>query len=127
VNALGELTAERPIFIQIAETLEDAILSGTLSEEVQAPSTTEISVRYAINPATALKGVNLLVERGILYKKRGLGMFVAPGAARIIAQSRKEGFMEEFVLKLISEAKKLGISEGDVLEMVKKGYAHERD
>lgn len=124
---MGELTAERPIFIQIAETLEDAILSGTLSEEVQAPSTTEISVRYAINPATALKGVNLLVERGILYKKRGLGMFVAPGAARIIAQSRKEGFMEEFVLKLISEAKKLGISEGDVLEMVKKGYAHERD
>lgn len=124
---MGELTAERPIFIQIAETLEDAILSGTLGEEVQAPSTTEISVRYAINPATALKGVNLLVERGILYKKRGLGMFVAPGAARIIAQSRKEGFMEEFVLKLISEAKKLGISEGDVLEMVKKGYAHERD
>lgn len=124
---MGELTAEKPIFIQIAETLEDAILSGALCEEVQAPSTTEISVRYAINPATALKGVNLLVERGILYKKRGLGMFVAPGAARIIAQSRKEGFMEEYVLKLIYEAKKLGISEGDVLEMVKKGYVHERD
>ena len=124
---MGELTAERPIFIQIAETLEDAILSGALGEEGQAPSTTEISVRYAINPATALKGVNLLVERGILYKKRGLGMFVAPGAARIIAQSRKEGFMEEFVLKLICEAKKLGISEGDVLEMIKIGYAHERD
>jgi DNA-binding transcriptional regulator YhcF (GntR family) len=127
VKVLGELTAERPIFIQIAETLEDAILSGALGEETQAPSTTEISVRYAINPATALKGVNLLVERGILYKKRGLGMFVAPRAARIIAQGRKEGFMEEFVLKLICEAKKLGISEGDVLEMIKKGYVHERD
>ncbi len=124
---MRELTAERPIFIQIAETLEDAILSGALSEEAQAPSTTEISVRYAINPATALKGVNLLVERGILYKKRGLGMFVAPGAARRVAQSRKEGFMEEYVLKLICEAKKLGISEEDILEMVRKGYAHERD
>ncbi len=124
---MGELTTQKPIFIQIAETLEDAILSRALGEETQVPSTTEISVRYAINPATALKGVNLLVERGILYKKRGLGMFVTPGAARIIAQSRKEGFMEEFVLKLICEAKKLGISEGDVLEMIKKGYAHERD
>lgn len=124
---MGDLTAERPIFIQVAETLEDGILSGALGEEAQVPSTTEISVRYAINPATALKGVNLLVERGILYKKRGLGMFVATGAARLIARSRKEGFMVEFVLRLVSEAKKLGISEEDVLEMVRKGYEHERD
>lgn len=120
---MTELTAERPIFMQIAETLEDAILSGALGEEEQAPSTTEISLRYAINPATALKGINLLVEQGILYKKRGLGMFVAGGAAQKVALSRKERFMEEFVLKLISEAKKLGIPEDDILEMIRKGYA----
>lgn len=127
MNGLNGWTAERPIFIQVAETLEDAILAGALREEEQAPSTTEISVRYAINPATALKGVNLLVEQGILYKKRGLGMFVAPGAAEKIARNRKERFMEEFVLKLVSEAKKLGISREDILEMVRRGYEHERN
>lgn len=60
-----------PIFQQIAEGVEDAILSGAFLEESQVPSTTEISVTYKINPATALKGMNLLVAEGILYKKRG--------------------------------------------------------
>jgi DNA-binding transcriptional regulator YhcF (GntR family) len=68
---------ERPIFIQLAEQLENEILSGIYNEEDQVPSITEFSVAYKINPATALKGINLLVDAGLLYKKRGVGMFVA--------------------------------------------------
>ena len=74
------LTEDRPIFQQIAEQLEEAILSGAYPEESQVPSITEYSVQYRINPATALKGINLLVDAGLLYKKRGVGMFVASGA-----------------------------------------------
>lgn len=76
----GSLQEERPIFIQVAEMLEDAILSGAYGEEEQVPSITEISVAYKMNPATALKGVTLLVDAGLLYKRRGMGMFVARGA-----------------------------------------------
>lgn len=70
---------ERPIFIQIAEGIEDAILSGAFKEESQIPSITELSVNYRINPATALKGINLLVDEGIIYKKRGLECLLHKG------------------------------------------------
>ena len=88
------LDDSRPIYIQIAEQIEDAILSGAYPEESQIPSTTEFSAICRINPATVLKGFNLLVERQILYKKRGLGMFVSPGAIQAITATRKERFYE---------------------------------
>lgn len=113
---------ERPLFIQIAEQIEDAILSGAFPEETQIPSTTEISVSYKINPATALKGINILVDRGIVYKKRGLGMFVAKGAVGILKDRRKEEFIDNYVSKLVSEAKRLGFSKEDIIKMVERGF-----
>ncbi len=73
--------ADRPIYLQLAEAIENEILKGTLGgEDEQVPSTTEISVKAKINPATALKGgMNLLVDEGILYKRRGVGLFVKAG------------------------------------------------
>ncbi len=117
---------ERPIFIQIAQEIENAILSGAFPEETQLPSTNEISVRYKINPATALKGINLLVYDGIAYKKRGIGMFVAQGAAARVAQKRKEEFFENFIEKLVDEAKKLGIGMQEITAMVERGYMDEQ-
>ena len=66
--------SDTPIYMQVAEQIKDAILSGAFLEETQVPSTTEISVTYKINPATVLKGMTLLPDAGILYKKRGVGM-----------------------------------------------------
>ena len=74
------LTKEKSIYIQIKEMIEDDILRDVLLEEERVPSTNELARLYAINPATAAKGVNLLVDEGFLYKKRGIGMFVATGA-----------------------------------------------
>ena len=100
-----EFSDEKPIFIQIAEWIEDAILAGRYEEEQQIPSITEFSVACKINPATALKGINLLVDDGILYKKRGLGMFVANGAHEKLRTKRKELFYENYVISLVKEAK----------------------
>ena len=72
--------SDKSIYIQIAETIENEILLENLKEDEQAPSTNQFAQLYQINPATARKGLNLLVDEGILYKKRGLGMFVAKGA-----------------------------------------------
>ena len=113
---------ERPIFIQIAEQIEDAILSGAFPEESQIPSTTEISVSYKINPATALKGINILVDSGIVYKKRGLGMFVAEGAVEKLRNKRKDEFHENYVSKLVREAKRLNFSKEDIISMVERGF-----
>lgn len=115
-------TGETPIFVQIAELLEDAILSGAFGEETQVPSITEFSVAYKINPATALKGVNLLVDAGYLYKRRGVGMFVAAGARERILAARRERFYRDFVLSTVRESKRLEIGAAELLEMTKRGY-----
>ncbi len=122
-----DMHSDMPIFIQIAEQLEDAILTGALDEDMQAPSTTEISVSYKINPATALKGISMLTDDGILYKKRGLGMFVAKGAREMILKKRKQKYFEKFVVPLLSEAQKLSISMEEINNMIKRGLKDERD
>ncbi|MGY4857641.1 GntR family transcriptional regulator [Cryobacterium sp. AP23] len=108
----------RPIFQQIAERVENDILSGALIEEGQVPSTNEFAMFYRINPATAGKGVNLLVEQGILYKRRGVGMFVAAGARERITARRRERFVLEFVAPMLAEAASLGIAPDQLTQLI---------
>lgn len=110
----------RPIFLQIAEQIENDIIAGVLPEETQVPSTNEFAAFLRINPATAGKGVNLLVDAGILYKKRGIGMFVAEGArARLVAE-RRERFRGLYVAPLLAEGRKLGITPDQLAQMIKE-------
>ncbi|GAA4165230.1 GntR family transcriptional regulator [Gryllotalpicola daejeonensis] len=99
----------KPIFLQIAEQIENDIIAGTLAEESQVPSTNEFAAFHRINPATAGKGVNLLVDEGVLYKKRGIGMFVATGARNALITKRRTQFVDDYVRPLLTEAEKLGI------------------
>jgi GntR family transcriptional regulator len=109
----------RPIFIQIAEQVENDIIDGVLPEESQVPSTTEFAAFYRINPATAGKGVNRLVEDGIIYKKRGIGMFVSTGAREKLVARRSAGFADEYVRPLMGEAAKLGITTEHLIDMIR--------
>ncbi|MFB5660317.1 GntR family transcriptional regulator [Alteribacillus sp. HJP-4] len=114
----SSLDESKPIFLQIRETIEDDIVDGILKEEEQAPSTNQLVAYYKINPATVLKGINQLVDEEILYKKRGVGMFVAKGARRRLLETRKQAFKEEYVWRMVEEAKKLGITIDEVQEMM---------
>lgn len=118
---LIDFNSEKPIYLQLAEAIEDNILKGIFEEEAQIVSTTEISVKYKINPATAGKGVNVLVDEGILYKKRGLGMFVSTGAKKKILEKRRNSFYREYVQSLLEEAAKLNISKEDIIKMIVGG------
>ncbi|HTL41158.1 MAG TPA: GntR family transcriptional regulator [Pseudolysinimonas sp.] len=111
----------RPIFQQIAEQIENDIIAGLLPEETQVPSTNEFAAFHRINPATAGKGVNLLVDTGILYKKRGIGMFVAAGSRERLVAERRERFREQYVQPLLVEAEKLGITADQLTAMIQKG------
>ena len=114
----GTLSDQSLIYLQIAQMLEDDILRGVYREEEQVPSTNELSRVYHINPATAAKGLNLLTEDGILYKRRGIGMFVAPRAAEKIRAKRKQAFFEQYVRPLAAEAKNLGITPAELQAML---------
>ena len=99
----------RALFLQIAERVEDSIVDGSLPEESQAPSTNELASFYRINPATAAKGVNMLVDKGVLYKRRGIGMFVSPGARALLRAERRATFADRFVEPMLAEARTLGL------------------
>src|SRR5690606_13021998 len=103
---------------QIRERVEEAILDGILQPEDRIPSTNEFAKEYQINPATAGKGVNELVDKGVIYKKRGVGMFVSPDARKILINERKENFVEQYIEPLKTEAKRLGITEEDLRKML---------
>ena len=115
------LTDDRPIFQQIAEQLEEGILSGAYPGESQVPSITEYSVQYRINPATALKGINLLVDAGLLYKKRGVGMFVSPGAREQLRRQRRERFYQDYIQRMVREARNLGLTDQELLALLERG------
>lgn len=114
------LTQEKSIYLQISEMIENDILRDILLEEEKVPSTNELAKLYAINPATAAKGINILVDNGIVYKKRGIGMFVNSGAKEMIKEKRKGEFYDNFVKRLMSEAAALGISKDELIAMIKE-------
>jgi GntR family transcriptional regulator len=121
------MSGDKPIFLQFAEELEDNILKGIFEEETQIPSTTEVAVKFKINPATANRGVNLLVDEGIIYKRRGIGMFVSTGAREKIAVKRRTAFYESFVVSLLQEAKNLNISKDEIIALIEGGYQNVHD
>ncbi|MGB3602282.1 GntR family transcriptional regulator [Gordonia sp. (in: high G+C Gram-positive bacteria)] len=108
----------RAIFQQIADSVADSIVDGSLGEETRAPSTNELAAFYRINPATAAKGINLLVEQGVLYKKRGVGMFVADGARAALRRRRREAFADSYLTPLLTEAHRLGLTPDDVITLI---------
>lgn len=114
-----DTSSDKSIYIQIAEIIENEILSGNLKEEDQAPSTNQFAKAYQINPATARKGLNILVDEEILYKKRGLGMFVSPGAREKILKKRQRAFFKEILPEVIDEAKRLEISIDELIENIR--------
>ncbi len=116
----GAFTQDKPIYVQVRERLEDQILNNQLKEEEKAPSTNQLVDFYKINHATVTKGINPLVEEGIFYKKRGIGMFVAVGAKEKLKEKRKLSFMEDYVVKLVQEADKLEIEENEIIQLIKK-------
>ena len=118
-----DFTSEKSIYLQIAENIENDILRGTIEEESQLPSTNEMAVIFKINPATAGKGVSLLVDGGIAYKKRGIGMFVSGGAKVQIQKKRRRDFFENYVSALLCEAKDIGITRDEIVKMIKDGGA----
>ena len=114
----GELSDQSLIYLQIAQMIEDDILRGVYREEEQVPSTNELARGYNINPATAAKGINLLVDAGILYKKRGIGMFVMKGAEDKVRAKRKAAFFDQYVKPLVKEGKNLGLTGAELTAMV---------
>jgi len=109
-----------PIFQQVATQLEDAVVDGSLAEESQASSSSELAAFHRINPATAAKGLNQLVNDGVLYKRRAVGMSVATGAREQLLEQRRSEFAEQYLTLLSAEADKVGITVAEIADMLRE-------
>lgn len=119
------MDSNKLIFEQVAEIVENQILDGYLKADDQSPSTTEFSNVYGINPATARKGLNILVDEGILYKRRGMGMFVTQDAKKIIINKRKDEYISNILPDLIKNMTMLGITKEELIIEIEKLYKKE--
>ena len=122
-----EFTEDRAIFLQIADKIENDIVRGIFLEDERAPSTNELAAIYGINPNTAAKSLTVLMGDGILYKKRGVGMFVAPGAREAILAKRREKFAAEYIAPMVREAKLLGLDAAALALMIEQAYKEDTD
>ena len=109
-----------PIFRQMATQLEYAVVDGSLAEESQAPSSNELAPFHRIHPDTAAKDLNRLVSDGVLYKRRGVGMFVATGAREQLLKRRRSEFADQYLTPLLAEASKVGITVAEIAAMLRE-------
>ncbi len=109
-----------PIYMQISQMIEDDILSGHFKVDDKVPSTNEFAKMMQVNPATAGKGLNDLVDQDILYKKRGMGMYVTAEARDLIIAKRQQAFSQKMLPAFLQEAKRLDISLDHLIEMIKE-------
>ena len=119
----GTLNDQTLLYLQIARMIENDILRGVYRAEEQVPSTNELARSYNINPATAAKGVNLLAAEGVLYKKRGIGMFVAKGAEHMVKEKRQEAFYNGFIKPLVKEAQSIGLTAEELAGMIQNAIS----
>ena len=108
-----------PIYRQIAERIRSEVLSGALAEDEQVMSTTQYASAYRINPATAAKAFQQLVDEGVLYKRRGVGMFVARGARHALQEDHRRRFFADVVDPMIAEAEAIAVPLEAVVEHIR--------
>lgn len=121
-------TDPRPIYQRIAEELRDHIASGALPEGERAPSTNELSTFHSVNPTTAAKALTSLHQEGLVEKRRGLGMFVTPGARERILDQRRARLARDYIRPLLREAASLELSAEDLRAAIEKERNnHEHD
>ncbi|SCU10924.1 GntR family transcriptional regulator [Staphylococcus xylosus] len=114
-----------PLYKQVSDQIKASILTDIFKEGEQIPSTTEISKMFSINPATVLKGMNLLVSKNIIEKRRGIGMFVLPDAKKKISEEGRGFFFESRISPMVQEAKSLGMDKKNIMDLIERAFDNE--
>ncbi len=111
-----------PIYLQIKCEIEKAIIYGSLEEEEAVPSIRIMAKQYRLNPQTVSNAISELLNEGILFKKRGIGMFVEKGAQKKLKAKTYEEFIEADLQKIVTKSRSLGISKKELLGLIEKSY-----
>jgi DNA-binding transcriptional regulator YhcF (GntR family) len=117
---------DRPIYLQVKEAVEEAILAGEFQPGQAIPSNSQLVELFRITPVTVQRASDLLVAEGLVQKRRGVGMFVCDDALERIQRAYREGFDAEYVKPLLHRAGQLGISLGELETMLERQMGEEQ-
>lgn len=115
--------SDLPIYVQLAEWLENEILREQFKADEKMYSQYQLADLFTINPATAGKSLTILLDNDILYKKRGLGMFVTSDARNVILSKRKNEKLTTLVNGIVDEAERLEVPFDELIDMLKRAKA----
>jgi len=113
-----EFDSNKPIYLQIIDSLCERILAEEIKEDDRIPSVREFGADIGVNPNTVARSYEKLSDSGIIYNKRGIGYFIAPGAKQKVLEAQKKQFLEEELPKFVARAKLLGISKEELVELI---------
>ena len=113
---------EAPIYLQLRQHIEELILERSLSEEEAIPSIRVLARDYRLNPITVGNALSSLVEEGVLYKKRGVGMFVSGGARELIIRERGQDFIAQKLEPVLKHARQLELSKDQIIKLTEAIY-----
>ncbi|TOC58508.1 GntR family transcriptional regulator [Vibrio parahaemolyticus] len=108
----------QPIFRQLADQITQQILQGIWKEGEALPSVRSISANMKINHLTVMKGYQLLVDEGLVEKKRGQGMFVAQGAIQQLRSAEKARFLEQKIPQIADTLQRLDMSVDELVQQL---------
>ena len=106
----------QPIYRQLRDRVVALILDGVLKEGDPLPSVRTVAADYRVNPLTVLKGYQQLVDEGLVETKRGRGMFIKPGAHRLLLEAEREKFLAEQWPRVRETIQRLGLTAGELLQ-----------
>jgi GntR family transcriptional regulator len=113
-------TDTRPIYRQLRDRVVAMILDGDLREGDPLPSVRTVSAEYRVNPLTVLKGYQQLVDEGLVEARRGLGMFVRDGAAKLLLAAERERFLNDEWPRVRETIERLGLAPEDLFVAPKR-------
>lgn len=111
-----------PIYLQLKEEIENAIITDSLKEEESLPSIRSLAAQYRLNPQTISNAINELLNEGVIFKKRGIGMFVEKGAKAKLKKRKNQEFRNKDLIKLVEKSKSLGITKEELIQAVASVY-----
>ena len=111
---------KEPIYLQLKDQIKDMILAGDIAEGEALPSVRQVAIDYKVNPITVSKSYQILVDEQLVEKRRGLGMFVKPGAAEKLQVNENEQFINEDWPKILTKIQHLNLDTTQLIESLKE-------
>jgi len=107
---------EKPVYVRLREVIADAILAGKYGDGDPLPSVRALAAEEQANPLTVAKAYQGFQNEGLIIVKRGVGMFVAPGARARLSESERSRFLEDEWPEIRARMQRLGINPADLVD-----------